>query len=117
MKFLFSFVILSTACLQAEINTAGKVFVKAVQDGNLDAIETLLSAGFNPNLPIHGYTPLWFALQFGRTNAIELLLAQHADPNELLGTGPFEATPLQLAIELDNLQIVSKLIVAGALVR
>lgn len=114
MKFILALLILSPAYLYAEMNTAGDAFVRAVHAGNMDAIETLLSSGLNPNLPVHGYTPLWFALQSGHAGTVGLLLDRHADPNLLLGTGPFEATPLQLAVELDNPQIVSKLIAAGA---
>jgi ankyrin repeat protein len=95
------------------------VFMKALSDGDLKTIETLLSYGFNPNLPVQGYTPLYFAMQLNRTNVLELLLAGHADPNALVTSGgmaasPGNRTPLQFAVELGNLQMASKLIAAGA---
>ena len=116
MKLTF-LLLLSLASLQAEGNAAGEIFIKALKDGDPKTIETLLAAGFNPNLPLHGYTPLWFAMQHVRTDAVELLLAGHADPNALLisgNTSRFNSTPLQLAVELDKLEFASRLIAAGA---
>jgi ankyrin repeat protein len=116
MKWIFFLLVLSLQSLQAEM-TAGEMFTKASRDDDLKTIETLLSAGFNPNLPVHGYTPLWFAMQFNRTDVVDMLLVGHADPNALLLSGDasrFSETPLQFAIQQCNLQIVSLLIAAGA---
>jgi ankyrin repeat protein len=117
MKVLFVLLVFSLQSLSAEINAAGEMFTKATRDGDLKTIETLLSAGFNPNLPVHGYMPLWFAMQFNRTDVVDLLLAGHADPNALVISGNasrFTETPLQFAVQQCNFQIVSRLIAAGA---
>jgi ankyrin repeat protein len=118
VKFLFLLLILSLTSLQAETNTAQEVFKKAVSDGNLKPIETLLTYGFNPNQSVNGYTPLYFAIQLNQTNVVELLLAGHADPNALVDrvntASPGNMTPLQFAVQVGNLQIASRLIGAGA---
>jgi ankyrin len=119
MKLAFFLLVLSLRCLPAEA-PGGPMFVKAAKDGDLKTIETLLSVGFNPNQPVHGYTPLWFALQTNRTEIVDLLLAAHADPNELVMAGEDlsqyggNATPLQVAVLLDNERLASRLITAGA---
>ena len=112
MKLIFFLLALSLASLQAESN-AGQMFVKAVKDGDLHAIETLLSVGFNPNLPVRGYTPLWFAIMSNRGDVVDLLLAGHADPNALVMAGEDlihyggNSTPLQLAVSF--LQFVTNI--------
>jgi ankyrin repeat protein len=59
-------------------------------------------------------------MQFGRTDAVELLLAGHADPNALVMSGMYasqyggNATPLQLAVLLGNVRLASILIASGA---
>ena len=119
MKLIFLFALLSLNFLRAE-SAAGQMFVKAAKDGDLQAIETLLSVGFNPNLPVHGYTPLWFAILSNRADVVDLLLAGHADPNALVMAGKDlsqyggNATPLQFAVSLGNQRLVWKLISAGA---
>jgi ankyrin repeat protein len=119
MKLIFFLLALSLTSLQAEV-TAEQMFVKATKDGDLQTIETLLSVGFNPSLPVHGYTPLYFAIQFNRTDIVDLLLAGHADPNALVMSGVQfnryggNATPLQLAVLLGNERQASILIAAGA---
>ena len=108
--------VVSLQSLQAGV-TAGDMFTKASRDGDLKTIETLLSAGFDPNLPVHGYTPLYFAMQQNRADVVDLLLAAHADPNALViagNTSRFSETPRQFAVQQCNSQIVSRLIAAGA---
>jgi ankyrin repeat protein/beta-lactamase regulating signal transducer with metallopeptidase domain len=96
--------------------TPGQMFLKATKDGNLQTIETLLSIGFNPNEPLdgHGYTPLWYAIECGRADIVDLLLAAHADPNAKGMPGHFFYAPLELALQLGNIRIASQLIQAGA---
>lgn len=119
MKFVFFLLVLSLSSLQAE-SAAGQMFVKAAKDGDLKAIETLLSVGFDPNAPVHGYTPLWFALQSNRPEVVDLLLAGHADPNAQVMAGEEHrhdggnATPLKVAVLFGSQRLVSRLISAGA---
>src|SRR5258708_24614563 len=120
MKLIFFLLVLSLNSLQAEVNAAEEMFTKAVRDGDPKTIETILSIGFHPNQPLHGYTALYFAVQASRIDAVELLLAAHADPNALVMSGMNfsqyggNVTPLQLAVLLDNVRLASKLIKAGA---
>jgi len=108
--------LLSIACLHAETKI-DELFVKAISDGNLNTIETLLASGFNPDEPVHGYIPLYFAVERNRIDVIQLLLADHADPNAPVSgqpAGRFNSTPLHLAVQLGNLQAASTLLAAGA---
>jgi ankyrin repeat protein len=119
MKSIFFLLVLSLKSLPGEV-TAEQMFVKATKDGDLRTIESLLSVGFNPSLPVHGYTPLYFAIQSNRTDVVDLLLAGHADPNALVMSGTEfsqyggNATPLQLAVLLGNERLAMILIAAGA---
>src|SRR5450755_598003 len=119
MKLLFLLLLLSLTSLHAEA-TASQMFLSAAKEGDLRIIETLLSVGFNPNQPVRGYTPLYFAIQSNRAGVVDLLLAGHADPNALVMTGMNlsqyggNATPLQLAVLLGNERLASTLISAGA---
>jgi ankyrin repeat protein len=106
---------LSLGSLQAEVRVAEEMFRKAVKDGDLNAIELLLSSGFNPNLPFHGCTPLYYAMQSNQIDVVRLLLARHADPNEAVCTvSRFSNTPLLFAIRTGSRQIASILIASGA---
>lgn len=115
MKLLFFLLVLSPQALLAEV-TPGQMFVKATKDGDLQTIESLLSIGFDPSGPVHGYgyTPLWFAIECGRTDVVDLLLAAHADPNARVIPPPFFATPLELALQGGNIHIASRLVESGA---
>jgi|CZKS01.1.fsa_nt_gi ankyrin repeat protein len=119
MKPLFLLLVLSLKSLPAEA-PGGQMFLKATKDDDLKTIETLLSVGFNPNQPVHGYTPLWFAIQSNRADVVDLLLAGHADPNALVMTGEGlsqyggNAAPLKLAVLNGNQRLALKLISAGA---
>jgi ankyrin repeat protein len=119
MKLLLFVLALSLTSLRAE-SSAEQMFLKAVKDGDLHAIETLLSVGFDPNQPVHGHTPLWFAIQWNRTDAVDLLLNEHADPNALVMTGKDleqyggNETPLGLAVLNSNQRLAWKLISSGA---
>jgi ankyrin repeat protein len=115
MKSISILLALSLGSLQADVRVAAEMFRKAVTDGDLNAIELLLSSGFNPNLPFHGCTPLYFAMQSNQIDAIRLLLARHADPNEAVCTvSRFSNTPLLFAIRTGSRSIASILIAAGA---
>jgi ankyrin repeat protein len=118
MKPTFLLLVLFLGSLQAETNAVERLFTQAVAGGNLDALDNLLSAGFNPNLPVHGETPLFLAMQRGRIEVVDFLLARHADPNAAVfsssDAGPGNPTPLQFAIQQDNLRLASRLIASGA---
>jgi ankyrin repeat protein len=115
MMVMFLLLVLSVNFLQAEGNAAAEMFTTALRSGDLTTIETLLSSGLDPNLPVrHGQTPLCLALLFNQTRVVELLLARHVDPNAPLDSSRFPATPLQYALEYGNLHAASILIAAGA---
>jgi len=119
MKLAILLFLLSVETLSAD---AVDTLRKAIRFGDFAAMENLLSAGMNPDMPdAHGQTPLAFALLVDGTRAAEVLLAWHADPNAPLisntaantGNGGSE-TPLEYAIQSGNLRMASLLISAGA---
>ena len=117
MKWAVCLLALPLPFLRAETGTAGQMFLKAVSDDNLKAVESLLSYGFSPDLPVRGaFTPLYFAIQMNRPDVIEILLEHHANPNaSVTGNGRLNGeTPLHYAIESGNLRIAAMLIQAGA---
>ncbi len=116
MHRMLLLLILALSYLQAEAG-GSDLFIKAVKEGDLNSLENLLSAGFDPNQPVHGYTPLYLAIQSNQLSVVDLLLARHADPNAAAkdeGVADRYATPLQLAVELDNPRLVSILLRSGA---
>uniref|UniRef100_A0A3B3YUX6 SOCS box domain-containing protein n=1 Tax=Poecilia mexicana TaxID=48701 RepID=A0A3B3YUX6_9TELE len=58
----------------------------SVSNGNLEAAETLLEAGANPNLDI--FNPLLIAVRLGWTDMAELLVRYGADVNAQISTQP-----------------------------
>jgi len=115
MKALFILLVFSLQALHADV-TSGGMMIRAVVTGDLKTMESLLSAGFDPNQPLRdGQTALSFAVQGSQTEAVKLLLARHADPNLLMNV-QFEdsETPLQYAARTGNLRMASILIAGGA---
>ena len=115
MKFLFLLPAFSLGLLQADV-TSGEMLMTAAMHGDLKTMESLLSAGADPNVLLRdGQTPLSFAMLAGQTQAIEMLLAWHADPNAPMnGRFEFSDTPLQYAAQSDNFRMASILIAGGA---
>jgi cytohesin len=113
MKFLFLLLVFSLQSLPADM-TAGEMLMKAAALGDLKTVESLLSAGFDPNLPLRGgETPLSLAVQTGNTPVVEMLLAWHADPNAPISSAKFSETPLQYAAQNGNVRVASILIAGG----
>lgn len=107
--------VLALRGLQAEVSVAEEMFRRALASGDLNTIENLLSGGFDPNAPLHGCTPLYFAMQANRVDAVRMLLAAHADPDgKVCMVSRSSNTPLLFVIDLGNKQLASILIGAGA---
>src|ERR1700691_4644953 len=116
MKLLSFFLLLSLPPLRAAV-TAGEMLMNAISGGDLKTMESLLSAGVDPNLPDpHGQTPLYLAMRFDQPAVVELLLTSHADPNAPVrkNAGQYSVPPLQYATQSGNFRIASILIAAGA---
>ena len=113
MKLLFLLLVFSLQSLQADV-TAGEMLMKAATLGDLKTVESLLSAGINPNLPLRDQqSPISFAILAGQTQVVQLLLAWHADPNAPMNSR-FPETPLQYAAQNGNVRMASILIAGGA---
>src|ERR1700722_18605705 len=115
MKFLFLLSAFSLGLLQADV-TSGEMLMTAAIRGDLKTMESLLSAGADPNVPHRdGQPALSFAMLGAQTQVVELLLAWHADPNAPMnGRYDVSDTPLQYAAQSGNLRLASILIAGGA---
>jgi ankyrin repeat protein len=72
---------------------------KAARNGCIDTVNDLLKAGANPNaLDQERFPPLYWALIYGHTDVMNILLENKADP-EALGGG---MSALQLVSTLDG---------------
>jgi ankyrin repeat protein len=101
-----------------------EAFMGAAKQGNLEVLQSALSAGINPNAsePTKGRdvrykTALMFAAERGHLEAAQILLEAGADvdlgdrPNKKLGK-----TPLMFAAEANHYEVVRQLLEAGATV-
>ncbi|MDP2045377.1 MAG: ankyrin repeat domain-containing protein, partial [Deltaproteobacteria bacterium] len=62
---------------QMDIKFTEDSFVERARDGNIAAVKLFLQAGMKPNVTsAAGETPLLVAVQFGRQDVVEALLAQ-----------------------------------------
>ena len=98
---------------QMDIKFTADSFVERARDGNLAAVKLFLQAGMKPNVTsAAGETPLLVAVQFGRQDVVETLLAQGADPN--FTDMRFGATPLMWASTKGYAGIMNLLLAKGA---
>jgi ankyrin repeat protein len=105
----------SAGLLTAQI-TSVQMLRRAEMTGDLNTVESLLSAGLDANVTDrNGETPLSTAMIGGQPRLIDLLLAWHADPNAPMTGGNRQSeTPLQYAAEHGDLRTARSLIAAGA---
>ena len=78
----------------------------AADEGNIEAVKLHLADGADVNVKSGFATPLCYAALQGHKETAELLIANGADVNVKFKTGD---TPLDVAIELDNLEIADLL--------
>lgn len=121
-RFAYLFVFLPALVLAqgGQPAVVTEMLSKAARTGDLKNVESLITAGVNPNTPNQDdRTPLYYAALFDRGEVTALLLASKADPNFRAGSGAHggEQTPLQIAASMGNLHVASMLIDAGANVR
>ncbi|HLJ44354.1 MAG TPA: ankyrin repeat domain-containing protein [Bryobacteraceae bacterium] len=117
MRFALLIAVAAGNAFAADSPAATEILAKASRQGDLKMVQTILDAGFNPNLPDkYGQTALYYATAFNRLEIVQALLAHHADPNALAGkgVGAFPGSPLEYAVSLGNLRITSMLVAAGA---
>ncbi len=111
--------LLCAHALQSDAGATAEMLAKAARNGDVKAIDGILRSGVDPDVPDrYGHTPLYYAVSFNETKAVELLLAHHADPNPRARSHTFASqvpdTPLENAAELGNRRVAEMLIEAGA---
>lgn len=117
MRLLIAILALSVGSLNASDTD---LLLRAIIQGDLKTMETLLSAGLDPNLPnSRGQTPLNFAIVVvNQKTAANLLLTWHADPNKPLDNaaknGQLAETPLLYAARRGDAELISILLAHGA---
>ncbi|KAL0250808.1 hypothetical protein GEMRC1_000022 [Eukaryota sp. GEM-RC1] len=92
------------------LETSNSVYY-AVTAGSDECAAVLLKRGASPNVSVNGTTPLMFALEYGFTGIISMLLAHKAHVNTKNADGK---TPLYYAIHSKKSTLVTKLIGLGA---
>lgn len=119
MRWLLLSLALFATALRGQGNSANELITKAARLGDLRSVESLLSAGVDPNVSDQdGRRPLYYAASFNHNEVAALLLAHHADPNKWAGSrtpgSEFPQAPLQIAAYMGNLNLASLLVSAGA---
>ena len=93
----------------------------AVNADNLSIVETLLQQGANPNgcsyvtaaVPFITTTPLYLATSFGNRAMVILLLKWGANVHQTVGTMPSRSTVFQVALCVNNFELVRVFLAAG----
>jgi len=77
-----------------------KALIDAAEEGNIEAVKQHLAAGMDVNAKDEdGVTPLHEAALWGHNEVTELLIANGAEVNAIIVSGPYQGkTPLDLAI-------------------
>lgn len=91
-----------------------RVFMEAVESGELEVIKAYISIGMPVNLQYDRSTPLMRAIEKGKLEVVRYLVSQGADI-ELVDE--YMDTPLHTAINWDQLEIVKFLVNCGANLR
>ena len=98
---------------QMNIKFTEDSFIIEARDGNLAAVKLFLQAGMKPDVTnATGETPLLMAVQYGRQDLVETLLARGANPN--LAEKRLGGTPLIWAATKGFPGILNQLLAKGA---
>ncbi len=89
-----------------------ELLFKAVQEGNAEAVKSLLDGGVDANVKDNfDYTPIAYAAHNGYTEIVRLLIGKGANVNVIDNDGD---TPLTYAMEANHTDIIKLLEEHGA---
>lgn len=94
-------------------STQESKLMKAIANEDLEKLEQLLNAEADVNAVVNGNTPLMLAARTGNSDAVKLLIDQHADIDHL-GVNSDRRTPLMIAITSNRAEVASILLSRGA---
>lgn len=85
--------------------------IKAIEDGDLAAVQHLLARGVSPSSRANAVPALMFAVHYGREDICAALLTAGADPDAVSEKG---ITSLMMAVEMGQLSCARLLLKSGA---
>jgi ankyrin repeat protein len=87
----------------------------AALEGQTEAVELLLNQGADVNITDgYGRTALWFAALGGKADTARLLILKGANVNPAKGISDYATTPLEIASEHGNQEVIKILLENGA---
>ncbi len=114
-KTLKRILVINSACLNEKSRNDSTPLVIAIQYGQEEAVRVLLSNKPKPTLLANGYSDLHCALHEGNRDVIQAILENHSIISPAINICCEEGgTPLMLACELDDADLVSQLVGKGA---
>ncbi len=114
--FILDAVVIPMTREKAEELILNRPFLFAAIEGERDdLVEAALDAGADPNVRLdNGCTPLFWAVEENKEKIVSLLLAKKADVN--LAMYDVNYSPLHMAAQNGNCNLIDTLITAGAIV-
>ena len=96
--------------LQDNYNYNSTGLLKALKNGDKDAVSLFIASGMDPNVTIMKMPAIYWAIKLKKPEIVEKLLAAGVDPNQEINGKSLMA----IAIQTENVDTVKALLVHGA---